>query len=820
VKMGKRTVTLGAVLALAPAVVLPGAVLACGFHSSFLAKNVTPKQWWEYHKHEYVSEEKPTQVVSGGSELEPAFFKGKRKKPTEAVRTRQKALIAMVLKHLMYLNATNVMPAEFPNFKKSSLPDFMKSFKGILVELGPDAVPFILDAYLATLLTTRPMAQGLSRNDKFKDEMVDVLMRIGRRSAAPMAAYASKSTGKRSRDAVLDLLDRVLQADPELRAVPGMVRRALASWASEGPKFLGLVRKDTLPVQARSLVLHIWLGISDARRERQRIFEILGDKEFPYFLRGDVVDFLAEKEVEEAVPRFLAILLDTEDNLYVRRCAVVGLWTIHMLLSEADMKPVTGDLGLKTLITSPGEAKALRIIAIFLLANLEDRTLLDPLVQLLNRKEEDAGVRMAAVEGLERLKMLEHASGRLDKEVLFERANILAYRFKLLEIVCASNNKENGKHLVKIVLGKTESVPMRVRALIALKTLNFPGFDKAAGVIVEKSNLVERTRAFVLDGKEADSLRLGVIRDLEILVSRGVAGPVRALCTKEMMDGALSETVRSPEVQEALFRFYLGLRGEESVPLLEKVLRDDEARPALRALVASWAGERRIEALVPALRKVGAQGEEPFLRIRALDALQKLGEQVSPQAVGFLLFPKSKKKPEKETLDIGLNLLARMESRNAVGLVARCVHPPHEGDWEISELALGVLEAKGVEAREWFALLWEAYRKIELGDEPVRTAFLECFLSLGPSRAICDDLLKRMRWEYQRIPLAPPGGVRQPGTQTPGELRQIIPALHGTLLFNAFVEGSAAMPDLGQAWGLMNKITAWYMTNKGALPKK
>ncbi|MHC4780996.1 MAG: hypothetical protein ACYTFG_20680, partial [Planctomycetota bacterium] len=451
-------------------------VLACGFHSTFLAKKITPKKWWEYHKHEYVEEKKPSQIISGGGDLEPSFFKKKAsKKPTAEGRGKRKALIAMVVKHLMYMNKTNIIPSEFPDFNESVVPEFMKSFKAILVELGPDAVPFILDAYLVTLFGSAPHGQDLSRNRKFQDDMIEVLMRIGRSSIAAIASYAAKARGGKSRNAVLTLVGKVTAREPTLKPIPGLIQAALRDWAVGGANLLEVARRGDMGVPEKALVFQVWLGLAWERRAEADILALFRDKEFPTHLRADVVDFLAGKEHLPAVESFLKVILDGQEELFVRRCGIMGIWELHLLRPEASMSQVKGELGLKNLLTSPAERPAIRIACIFLLANLDDDTLLDSLVVLLNREKENEGVCVAALDGLERLKLKAEAAARIDRQILARRDHIADVRFRLLDLFKSRSDKDVAPAIVKIVIHPTEYVPMRLKGLIALKTLGFTG---------------------------------------------------------------------------------------------------------------------------------------------------------------------------------------------------------------------------------------------------------------------------------------------------------------------------------------------------------
>jgi HEAT repeat protein len=806
---------------------------ACGFHSSFLAKNIHPKNWWEYHKHEYVDEEESKPTVTGTGNLEPAFFKKKKKgHPSAERRSKRRALIAMVVRHMMYLNATNVMPGEFPDFRPNSVTGFIRSFKDILVELGPDAIPHILDAYLWMLFTEPTGKLGLTKNRQFKDDMIDVLMRIGTKSLASMSAYAAKCKSSRCVNAVIALMERILQRDPDLKGVPSLVHSALKNWSKGSGKLQKLFRAEKGSGPSRTLILHIWLGIAFEKGEHDAIVALVHDRDLEDFLRAQVIGFLARKEHTPAMPSFLKLMLDPEENIFVRRSSVMGIWELYLYCPKADMKTVKEEMGLKALITNTEENKTLRIVCIFLLANLEAAGLLDTLVLLLNREKEDEGVRLASIEGIEKLGLTTQAAGKLDKEVLLRRKAIAEVRFRLLKIVTSLNDKGVAPILVKILLSDTEYPPIRVKSLITLKMLNFSGFEDAEKIILERTKIAEELVAFVLDREIGALAKIGMLKDLEALFSLQCGGLGRAFLSPVLLEKTQEEKAFSQEVQEAVFRLFTKIKGKESIITLKKILENPNASPGIKTIIASWAGDQRVEELKRAVEKAHAAGKDALLRITTLDALEKLGKKVDAKAVGRILFTKSGGTAGPDVMRIGLRLAGRIGT-DALWIAAQCVRPPSEGGWDVTEAALNVLGGRTTAARPWFSQIWSAYHKSELGDPECREAFLSCLLRLGPSKEICDFLMKRMELEVKRLPVNPSTPIGKEAEEGAWKTKEVIPPVHGLFLLHAYMEGNTKPPDLSKISSqptrgyfpdpnanLLIKIRNWYNRERMRMPNK
>jgi hypothetical protein len=799
---------------------------ADGFHGSFLARKVSPRQWWEYHRHEYVVPKKSTQVVTGKEgDLEPAVFKEKKAaSESEDLRLRRRALAATLMQHLMYLNASNVIPAEFPDFKESYLPDWMRSFKDILVEIGGDAVPFLLDAYLSTLASEEGNAFGLARNRQFNEDVAEVLQRIGKNAVPEIAAYAAGRPAEKTRDVLIGLAAKVLKSEPELQFLPGLLTAALPNWKAEGPKVLKAAQEGAISVGAKDLVFRVWMAVSFQRREFEALLGSLRDKAFPGDLRGAVAEFLAAKGHEAAAADFLRLARDAGEELQLRQGAVMGLWTLHLLCAGFDRDAVKGDLGLKERIAAPGERPAMRVLLLYFLANLEDASLLDTLILLLNRGEDDPGVRMASLDAAGRLGLQVRVGAKLDGDVLLRPDALPSFRLGFLDLMAAAADKTRAPAMVKVLLSDLEPVVLRVRAALHLRQLNFRGYEAALSIVRERTALDGRLAAYLLDPAVAEAERAGVARDLEVLASFQSEGLARAAAEPSMRKVALGEVSAPADARETLVRLYTRVEGARSIPLLREVLESPAADPRVKAQVAKWAGAERVSTLHDAMRKARDASRDPFLTVCLLDALERLGDRIDPREVGGLLAPKGGKEADSEVFDAALPLLGRIGDRTAMQYVVRWIQSPNEGPWSVSSVALRVLGAAGEDARPWFPNAWEIFVRTELGDPVCRKAFLECFLKLGCSREIFETLLERMRFEIQRAPVGPSGPSIIPGQEEPppgDEVKGFLPPLHALVLLHAYWKKGTALPDVTRAHTLASEIHMWYaQTGKSAMPKK
>ncbi|MCU0723000.1 MAG: hypothetical protein MUC63_05205 [Planctomycetes bacterium] len=797
---------------------------ACGFHSSFLSRKATPRQWWEYHRHEYVAAAKPSQVVTGReNDLEPAAFKERRAATESEDRTlKRRALAATVMQHLMYLNAANVQPSEFPDFKESYIPDYLKSFKEILVEIGSEAVPFLLEAYLNTLAGDEGNMFGMSRNRQFNEDVADVLQRIGKSAVPEIAAFAARHPSDKARETLLGLAARVVKADPDLAFLPGTLNAALPAWKTESPRLLKASREGALSASAKDLLFRVWMAVSFQRGETAALVEALRDRAAPADQRIAVADFLAGKEHLPVAADLLRIARDPEEALQLRQAAVLGVWTLHLLCTGLDREAVKGDLGLKERIAAPGEKTALRILLLYFLANLGDESLLDLLVLVLNRADDDPGVRMAALDAVGRLGLRTRAGLKIDPEVLLRPDALPSFRLGLLDLLGAAADKARAPALVRLLLSDDDPVPLRVRSALLLRPLNFPGYDRALAIARERTRLDAQLAAYLLDPAVSAADRAGVARDLEALAALQVEGLARAAAGPSMRKVALGEASAPPDAREILVRLTIRVEGGRALPLLREVLESPAADPRVKAQVARWAGEARASGLHEALKKAREGSKDPLLSAAVLDALERLGERVDPRDVGALLAPAGGREPDAEVFEIALPLLGRIGDRTAFQHVVRWVQSPSEGPWSVSSLALRVVGAAGEEARPWFQNLWEIFVRTELGDPVCRTAFLECFLRLGPSRDIVETLSDRMRFEIQRAPISqlpPAAGPAAPGVGR--EVKAFLPPLHAFVLLHAYWKKTTELPDVTQAQQLAADFLAWYFqTGKAAMPKK
>ncbi len=88
------------------------------------------------------------------------------------------ALVGQLADVLRYLSKKNVLLSEFPNFNYDDLDDFKSETESILIAIGKDAVPVLLDTIVRDIKGTGGIA-GLSRSKDFIERVVRILVAIG-----------------------------------------------------------------------------------------------------------------------------------------------------------------------------------------------------------------------------------------------------------------------------------------------------------------------------------------------------------------------------------------------------------------------------------------------------------------------------------------------------------------------------------------------------------------------------------------------------------------------------------------------------------------
>jgi hypothetical protein len=138
---------------------LPAVVYADGFHSP-LVSGGDPQQWATTLRERLGIDESDSAEESNASA---------RPGP---------ALVGQLANLLRYLDKKNVLLSEFPNLNYDDIPGFKSETEALLIALGKDAVPTLVDTLVTDLKGTGGIA-GLSRSKDFIDRLIRILVAIG-----------------------------------------------------------------------------------------------------------------------------------------------------------------------------------------------------------------------------------------------------------------------------------------------------------------------------------------------------------------------------------------------------------------------------------------------------------------------------------------------------------------------------------------------------------------------------------------------------------------------------------------------------------------
>lgn len=146
-------------------------VLADGFHSPLLRER-DPRKWATTLRENLGLDR------SDSAEGDPPVS------PTE-----RRAAAGNLIDVLRYLNRRNVLLREFPDFDYDAIPGFKSETEALLVALGKDAVPLLVET-LATDLRSGESARGMVRSADFEERLVRILVAIGEDSLPEVLAHA------------------------------------------------------------------------------------------------------------------------------------------------------------------------------------------------------------------------------------------------------------------------------------------------------------------------------------------------------------------------------------------------------------------------------------------------------------------------------------------------------------------------------------------------------------------------------------------------------------------------------------------------------
>ncbi len=150
---------------------LPATVLADGFHSP-LVSGGDPQQWAQTLRERLGIDESDSAEESAAS-VRPG-----------------PALVGQLANVLRYLDKKNVLLSEFPNLNYADIPGFKSETEALLIALGKDAVPTLLETLVKDLKGTGGIA-GLSRSKDFMERLIRILVAIGEDSIGRTVAALS-----------------------------------------------------------------------------------------------------------------------------------------------------------------------------------------------------------------------------------------------------------------------------------------------------------------------------------------------------------------------------------------------------------------------------------------------------------------------------------------------------------------------------------------------------------------------------------------------------------------------------------------------------
>ena len=150
---------------------LPAAAFADGFHSP-LVSGGNPRQWAQTLR-ERLGIDASDSAEETGATVRPG-----------------PALVGQLANVLRYLDKKNVLLSEFPNLNYDDIPGFKSETEAILIAIGKDAVPTLLDTIITDLKGTGGIA-GLSRAKNFIERLVRILVAIGEDSIDRVVAALS-----------------------------------------------------------------------------------------------------------------------------------------------------------------------------------------------------------------------------------------------------------------------------------------------------------------------------------------------------------------------------------------------------------------------------------------------------------------------------------------------------------------------------------------------------------------------------------------------------------------------------------------------------
>jgi hypothetical protein len=185
-----------AILTIPALLLLAATTFADGFHSPLL-RNKDPKRWGETTRQNLGLDKSDTAEEEDGA----------------GDGFRRRAAAGQLVDVLKYLDRKNVLLREFPDFNYDKIPEFKSETEAILIAIGKDAVPLLVDTIIADMRGTVANQGGLTRVDDLRDRVVRILIAIGEDSLEKVMQHLTDTNAKVR--AVMLKIVRAIVTDPD-----------------------------------------------------------------------------------------------------------------------------------------------------------------------------------------------------------------------------------------------------------------------------------------------------------------------------------------------------------------------------------------------------------------------------------------------------------------------------------------------------------------------------------------------------------------------------------------------------------------------------
>jgi len=281
-----------AILTLTVLLLLTAITLADGFHSPLL-RNKDPKRWGETTRRNLGLDKSDTaEEEDGGGD---GF--------------RRRAAAGQLVDVLKYLDRKNVLLREFPDFNYDGIPEFKSQTEAILIAIGKDAVPLLVDTIIADMRGQAAGPGGLKRVGDFRDRVVRILIAIGDPSLEKVMPHVSASEAS-IRGVMLKIV-RAIVKDPDFGKSAalwqrwyGIYRAGAKKDATAVPEIISALEDADRRIRRAAATA---LGKIRSRKAVPKLIEMLSASGDPATLAA-VCRALATIGDRQATPRLIDLL--------------------------------------------------------------------------------------------------------------------------------------------------------------------------------------------------------------------------------------------------------------------------------------------------------------------------------------------------------------------------------------------------------------------------------------------------------------------------------------------------------------------------------